>query len=79
MAPLHIFTKYHAFSLIRPFGSISSKTVNLLLRVKFDGEGEVYAFDQISQFIHKFLSCGIFNYNYLCKLFTLTFKGRTKI
>ena len=40
----------HAFNLPRPTGIISRETINLLQRLRFNGEGKIYVFYHISEF-----------------------------
>jgi hypothetical protein len=49
-----------------------------LSNLKFDHESKISTFDHLYQFIDKCKSFDITNDNEICKLFTLTFQGRTQ-
>jgi len=64
----------HIFNL--PSVTIPSKTVSLLSRLKFDGEGKVSAKDHLLKFSSKCDKYKITDLNLTCRLFALTLGGR---
>lgn len=76
MDPLHIFVLEHSFSSLRPFESTSKNIVDSLLKLNFDGDGNVSTLDQLYSFICKCKHFKIFAKNEVCMLLTLTFEGR---
>lgn len=78
MDPLYISILEHAFSSPGLLGSIPKKTIYILSKVIFDGEGKVSSFDHICHFDLKCRSLNIFVDNEICRLFTLTFKCQIK-
>jgi hypothetical protein len=51
---------------------------HLLSQIKFNGEGETYAFEHIFQFRKICFSQNISHEGVICRLFTLTFAGQVK-
>lgn len=68
----------HAFSLLHPTDRILLKTTNILSKVKFYGNNEIFALDHLYWFHNKCLSHDIFYQGPLCSLFSKTFKGWIK-
>jgi hypothetical protein len=75
MAP-QITVFEHAFHFSLP--NIPNKTVSLLSKLTFDGEGNVSAKDHINKFWCKCIEHNIFYLKVLCRLFSFTFRGRIK-
>lgn len=74
MAPTQIPIWEYVFNL--PSINLPSKTVSLLSRLKFDGEGKVSASDHLLNFLNKCVKHNITDLNLTCRLFVLTFRGR---
>jgi hypothetical protein len=76
MAPAQIIVLEHAFHFSLP--NIPNKTVSLLSKLTFDGEGNVSAKTHLNKFSCKCIKHGITDLNVLCRLFAFTFRGRIK-
>jgi hypothetical protein len=76
MAPAQITVLEHAFNFSLPV--IPNKTTDLLSELTFDGEGNTSALDHIYKFCSKCLKNKITDLNLICRLFSLTFRGRVK-
>ena len=74
MAPTQIPVGEHVFNL--PSVTIPSKTVSLLSRLKFDGEGKLSAREHLLKFSIKCDKYKITDLSLTCRLFALTLGGR---
>lgn len=68
----------HVFSFPMHNETIPFQIANLLLKVKFNGESEIFSSVSFFDFSKENLSCKIVYKSIICRLFTLTFIGRIK-
>ena len=71
----HITLVDHAFNFPRSSGSIPKETTNFLQRLSFNGEGKIYASQQLYEFNDFCDFINISDENERCKMFTTTFEG----
>jgi len=73
MAPAQIIVWDNAFHFT--LHDIPNKTVALLSKLAFDGEGNVSAKTHLNKFLSKCIKHGIIDLNVLCRFFAFPFRG----
>ena len=74
----HIIVLDHAFNFPRSARSIPRGTANFLQRLSFNGEGNISASQQLSEFNEFFDCINVSDENERCRMLNATFEGRIR-